>query len=397
MIYIPTYKNNPVDLTIYGYTFKYQNFDGASKIKSLKEFEEHGITPYHFLVHKDYNYNIYTIEQEECYPFEKYLHKNIFIELFEYFKSIIPKKRLLLWLFYLNGKKNNFPLFDPDLINIQNIFNINLQIIKKYKKFDKDEISFILHSIHCNKEICEYLENTFQITNIPTKKNEANNFIECFIKNRFIPGIQTLSAKFKIDTNNIISKSITKKAFDTLIVLFTTISKVQREKFYEQLIKLMPKLIGHSCLTVNFIKLIEDLNPIAWNQYTTRPDEGYSNYVISNKSILGYVTNNTSIEIIDYIADKLNPKIITDIHTSHSRFYTIYSLYQHLWDKKDKKSVRILKKLVDIYYNALEAIEKQPDNSLEESNNSSEESDNSSEESDNSSEESNNSSEESDN
>jgi len=370
MFHISTYKNDPVDVTIYGHTFKYQNFDGTSKIESLKEFEEHGITPYHFLVHKDYNYNIYTIEQEDYYPFEKYLHKNIIIELFEYFKDIAPKKRLILWLYSLSGKKSTFPFLDPDIISIQNIWHINLEIIKKYKKFDKDDISFILHSIRCNKEICEYLENTFQITNIPTKKNEANSYIECFIKNKFIPGIQTLSAKFKIDTNKIISKSITKKAFDTLIVIFPTISKVQREKYYDQLIKLMPKLIGYDCLTVDFIKLIEDLKPIAWNQYTSRPDEGYSNYLINNTSILGFVTYNTPIEIIDYIADKLSPKLITETHYYHTyKSYTIYSLYEHVWDRKDKKTLIILKKLVDIYYNALEAIEKESDNSSEELDN----------------------------
>lgn len=164
------------------------------------------------------------------------------------------------------------------------------------------------------------------------------------------------------------------------MVLFPSISKVQREKFYDQLIKLMPKLVGYSCLTIDFIKLIEDLKPIAWNQYTSNPDEGYSNYLISNKSILGFVTYITPIEIIDYIASKLTPKLITEIHYSHTRTYSIYSLFEHTWDRRDKKSVAILKKLVDIYYNALEAIEKE-----KEENPNEKDSDNSSEKSENNS------------
>jgi hypothetical protein len=354
MVYFSTYRNDPVDVTIYGHTFKYQNFDRTSNIESLKEFEKHGITPYHFLVHRDYNYNIYTIEQEDYYPFDRYLHKNITIELFEYFKDIIPKKRLILWLYSLNGKRNSFPFLDPDLISIQDVSGINLEIIKKYKNFDKDDISHILHSNYCNKEICEYLENTFQITNIPTKKNEANNFIECFIKCKFIHGIQTLSAKFNIDTNKIISKSISKKEFDILIILFPTISKVQREKYYDQLIKLMPKLIYYSCITVDFLKLLEDIKPIEWKQYNRHPDEGFSNYLINNTSILAFVSYDSNPEIIDYIASKLPPKMITENHYSHSRGYTIYSLFEKIWDRNDKKSIKILKKLIDIYEKALE-------------------------------------------
>lgn len=200
MVHFPSFNNEPVDVTIYGHTFKFRNFTDLSGCKSLKELEEHGITPYHFLVHKDYYNNIYTIENNDYYPYQKYLNINIILELFEFFKDIIPKNRLLLYLFYLDGKKIDFPLFDPEIIGIQYIPHLNLDIVKKYKKLDKDDINYILNKHNCNKDICEYLENTFQITNIPTKKNEANTFIGCFIKAKYIPGIQTLSNKFKIDT-----------------------------------------------------------------------------------------------------------------------------------------------------------------------------------------------------
>jgi hypothetical protein len=348
MVYFESYKNDPINATIYGKTIEYRKFYGEPSDKTLKDFEKSGITPYHFFIEKDYNNNIYTIEQDDYNPHSKNISKNIILELYEYFKDIAPKKRLILYLFYLNGRKPNFPLFDPDIINISNFIKVDLDLIKKYKNFDYNDVLYILSN--CNLEICEYLEKQFQICNLPTKKNQANEFLNNFIKNNFILGIQNISSKFKIDINKIISKSITTKSFDTLIVMYSSISKVQREKYNNQIIKLMPKLIGNSSITVDFLKLIE---PIAWNEYTSNPSDGFSNYQINQTSILGFVGYNTPIPVIDYIADKLKPELITATYYSHSRYYSIYTLYIHNWDRNDIKSSNIIKKLIEIYQNSL--------------------------------------------
>lgn len=366
MVYLSSHIK-PIGITIYGKTIEYQTFHPDKDDKSLKDFEVKDITPYHFLVYVDYYNKIYTIEQDDWLPhYSRTLHRNIISELFEYFKDIIPRKRLLTYLFYLDGCKEDFPLFDPDIIDIQKLNNFNLDLIKKYKSFNYDEILYILN--RCNIEICEYLEKQFQITNLPTKKNQANEFIEKFIKLKYIPGIQNIATKFKIDTSKIISKSISTKSFDTLVIMYSSISKVQREKYYDQLIKLMPKLIGYSSLTVGFLKLIEDIKPIAWNEYTYEPTEGFTNYLVNQKSILGYVTYHTPLEIIDYIAEKLKPKLITATYYSHSRYYTVYTLYIHVWDRKDIQSINVLKKLVDIYQKALtESGESESESGSEES------------------------------
>lgn len=365
MVYLTSY-SKPISITIYGKTIEYKIFHPHKNDKSLKDFEVKDITPYHFLVYVDYYQKIYTIEQDDWLPHYKTLHRNLISELFEYFKDIIPKKRLITYLFYLDGCKENFPLFDPDIIDIQKFNFIDLDLIKKYKSFNYDEILYILSN--CNLEICEYLEKQFQITNLPTKKKQANEFIEKFIKLKYISGVQIIATKFKIDTSKIISKSISTKSFDTLVIMYSSISKVQREKYYDQLIKLMPKLIGCSSLTVDFLKLIEDIKPIAWNEYTYEPTEGFNNYQLNQKSILGFVTYHTPLEIIDYIAEKLKPKLITDTYYSHSRYYTVYTLYIHVWDRKDTQSINVLKKLVDIYQKALtESGENESESGSEES------------------------------
>jgi hypothetical protein len=374
-LFVKGNNNKPVEITIYGHKFEFQDFYVDNKINTLKEYQEKDVTPYHFLAQKNYytNYNCCTIEDDNFKPYGKYLYKNLIIELYEFFKNIAPKERLIKYLFYLFDKRVDFPFIEPDIISICDFREFNLDIIKKYKKFDKDEINKILLSNNCNLEICEYLEKTFNITQIPTNKTEANTYLGYFIKNKFITGINTLATKFKIDTTKIITKSITSKNYDILFVLFKTISKVQREKYYDQLIKLMPKLIGDKNLTTDFIKLIEDIKPIEWKQYNRFPDDGFRNYLISNTSILGHVTYDTKVDIIDYIAPKLTPKMITDVYYSHTRSYSLYSLFEHTWDRNDKQSIKILKKLIEAYENALENSAESTEDSSSESSGESEE------------------------
>ena len=248
----------------------------------------------------------------------------------------------------------DFPLFDPDIIDIQKFIRFNIDLIKKYKSFNYNDILYILSN--CNLEICEYLEKQFQICNLPTKKIQANIFMDKFIKIKYIHGIQYIATKFKIDITKIITKSISTKSFDTLVIMFSSISRVQREKFYEKLIKLIPTLVSCSSLTVDFLEQIEDIKPIAWNEYTYEPSDGFNNYQVNQTSILGFVSYHTPLEIIDYIAQKLKPKLITSTHSSRFRYYTIYALFIHVCDKNDIQSINVLKKLIEIYQNALEKI-----------------------------------------